>query len=352
MPTLTLDALRAQLAREPLRPVYLVIGDDERGKAEVVDVFVSAVPEDVQAFALERVSALDADAGAVVASARTPPLIGDRRVVIVTRAERWFVGRRRKADGEEAPVEDKPEAAGDLAPLEAYLELPDPLATVVFVAEDVNRTLRTVKALLKQATIVECWGLKEEKEVKGPAIGSALDRGGKLAASILQKAGLTIDRRAVQPLVEHAGTDIGVLRGALDRLVLYCHGRKEVTLDDVKAVVGAAALVDDWAMVNAIERGNAREALRQLHLLIEDGGPYRTLGQLAWFVRSRLAPNAPLDRARQLVDAVFQTDLAIKTSGGEPQVLLERLVVELCAASGRPGGRGGYEPRREGGWQP
>jgi hypothetical protein len=30
------------------------------------------------------------------------------------------------------------------------------------------------------------------------------------------------------------------------------------------------------------------------------------------------------------VDALLRTDLALKYSGGDPQVLLERLVVDLC----------------------
>jgi DNA polymerase III delta subunit len=33
------------------------------------------------------------------------------------------------------------------------------------------------------------------------------------------------------------------------------------------------------------------------------------------------------------LEAVFRTDLAIKSSSGTPQHLLERLVVELCARS-------------------
>jgi len=44
--------------------------------------------------------------------------------------------------------------------------------------------------------------------------------------------------------------------------------------------------------------------------------------------------------ADETVDAVFRTDLAMKSSGGEPRILLERLVVELCARA-RPGGAGG-----------
>jgi DNA polymerase III delta subunit len=42
------------------------------------------------------------------------------------------------------------------------------------------------------------------------------------------------------------------------------------------------------------------------------------------------AEKLPASRLRGAIDAVFRTDLAIKSSGGEPRILLERLVVELC----------------------
>ena len=38
----------------------------------------------------------------------------------------------------------------------------------------------------------------------------------------------------------------------------------------------------------------------------------------------------PQPRVSAAVEAVFRTDLAIKTSAGDPRALLERLVVELC----------------------
>jgi DNA polymerase III delta subunit len=110
-------------------------------------------------------------------------------------------------------------------------------------------------------------------------------------------------------------------------------------LEDVSAVVGGATLINAWGVTNAIERSDAREGLRQLRLAFESGAvPFMVLGQLAWFVRSRLPMVAPA-RVRLAVDAVFRTDMAMKTSGGEPQVLLERLVVELCGADRRPAAR-------------
>ena len=81
-------------------------------------------------------------------------------------------------------------------------------------------------------------------------------------------------------------------------------------------------------MTRAIERGAAGDALRELGLMMDNGAvPYMILGQLAWFVRTKV----PAPRVGSAVEAVFRTDLAIKTSAGDPRALLERLVVELCA---------------------
>jgi DNA polymerase III delta subunit len=58
------------------------------------------------------------------------------------------------------------------------------------------------------------------------------------------------------------------------------------------------------------------------------------LGQLGWFVRDKLS-NADPRRIPAAIEALFRTDLDLKSSGGDPRVLLERLVVELCGGTGR-----------------
>jgi hypothetical protein len=54
------------------------------------------------------------------------------------------------------------------------------------------------------------------------------------------------------------------------------------------------------------------------------------LGQLGWFVREKLSTSDPR-RVPAAVDALFRTDVDLKSSGGDPRVLLERLVVELSS---------------------
>ena len=141
---------------------------------------------------------------------------------------------------------------------------------------------------------------------------------------------------------ERAGTDVKRLRNDVDRLLLYALGQKTITVDDVREIVGPAALQDDWAMTNAIEAGDGATALRQLALMLEAGAPpEKILGQLGWLVRTKF----PVHRAgalRPAIDALFRTDLDLKRSAGDPRVLLERLVVELCAW--KRGDRGAGRP--------
>jgi DNA polymerase III delta subunit len=96
-------------------------------------------------------------------------------------------------------------------------------------------------------------------------------------------------------------------------------------------VTGPAALQDDWAMTNAIEAGQAGDALRQLALMLDAGAPAeKILGQLGWLVRTKFPALAAAD-VRPAIEALFRTDLDLKRSAGDPRVLIERLIVELCA---------------------
>jgi DNA polymerase III delta subunit len=181
------------------------------------------------------------------------------------------------------------------------------------------------KLLTKQATLVECGVIEDQ------AAAERWIRNRVVAAS------LEIQPAAARLLAERAGTDVKRLRNDVERLLLYVLGQKTITLDDVRELVGPASLQDDWAMTNAIEAGDGAVALRQLALMLEAGAPpEKILGQLGWLVRTKLSMTMP-GALRGAVDALFRTDLDLKRSAGDPRILLERLVVELCA-----GKRAGY----------
>ena len=176
---------------------------------------------------------------------------------------------------------------------------------------------------------MECWGLKEGKDARVD-LRQAAEKAEQLVRRAVTEAGQQIDRPAARLLAVRAGTDIARLRGDIERLLLFAAGKPKITLPDAQEVVSAETAQDDWAVTNAIQRGNTAEALRQLALSLDKGAvPYMVLGQLAWFVRERLAVADPR-RVPAAVEALFRTDLELKSSGGDPRVLLERLVVELC----------------------
>jgi len=201
------------------------------------------------------------------------------------------------------------------------------------MAADVDKTRRAGKAIMKHATVVECWGLKTGKDSRAADFRQAARVAEQLVRKAVAEAGQQIDPAAARLVAERAGVDIVRLRGDIERLMLYTVGKPKIALADAHEVVSAESAQDDWAVTSAIQQGNAREALRQLAMALDAGAvPYQILGQLGWFVRDRMADARRIPAA---VDALFRTDLDLKSSGGDPRVLLERLVVELCA--GRPG---------------
>ena len=332
MPPASPQAVRKQIAENTPDPIYLIVGDDEAEMSRLANELSTLVEDELRAFNLERLYAGEKGASPddIVESARTLPMLGDRRVIVVLRAERILKPKRR---GRVAAEEEQPEEAGD-APdadaLEAYAKRPEPRTTLVLVASDVDRTRRLYKTLQKQATIVECWGLKGGKDARGVDLRQVARTAEALVKQAVAGAGQQIDAAASRLIAERAGTDIAKLRGDVERLLLFTAGKKRIELRDVQETVSAETAQDDWAVTNAIQRGDTAEALRQMGLALESGGvPYMILGQLAWFVREKLVVIDPR-RVPGAVDALFRTDLDLKSSGGDPRVLLERLVFELC----------------------
>jgi DNA polymerase III delta subunit len=111
--------------------------------------------------------------------------------------------------------------------------------------------------------------------------------------------------------------------------MLYAMGQSKISAEDVRQVVPATGEATNFGIANAIEQNDAAEALRELTLALDGGAqPFFLMGQLRW-----VAEKMPRARLKAAIDAVFRTDEAIKSSGGDPKVLLERLVVELCGSA-------------------
>jgi DNA polymerase III delta subunit len=325
---LTPSSVRAQLAAGTPDPVYLLIGEDELEKSALAAEFTDLVEDGLRAFNVDRIHAGDWTTGerlvegveSIVAAARTLPMMAPRRIVTVLQAEAILTPRR-----------ESEAAARALESLEALLEAPEPLTTLVLVAATVDRRSRMFKLLQKRASIVECGVIESQADAE------------RWVRTRITAGGIDVDPQAPRLLVQRAGLDVKRLRAEVDRLLLYALGQSRITVEDARVIAGPAALLDDWAMTNAIEAGQAGEALRQLALMLDAGAPpEKILGQLGWLVRAKFPQLAPAS-LRPAVEAVFRTDQDLKRSAGEPRILLERLVVELCGGRrARSGPRAGW----------
>jgi DNA polymerase-3 subunit delta len=336
VPALSLPALKKQISDKRLAPIYLFVGEDIKLIDRMIDAVESAIDPADRPFAIERLYAGE-DGGQpvdIAAAARTMPMLGDRRIVIVLRAERLLKPKRAvkgKEDVEPDDGDDEAEQAVDAAAIEDYLASPAASSTLVFVATAIDRGRRLTKRLLEKAHYVEFKGL-------GDAAGQD-GRGGAVAwlRDEIVKAGREIEAEAARMLITRSGGDITKLRGDVERVLLFVGDQKSITADDVREVVSEQLAVDDeWAVVNAIAEGDAARALVEIGLRLDRGdSPHALLGQLRWWVSNKMVQSAP-GRAKAAIEALLRTDLALKSSGGDDRVLLERLVVELTMPAAGP----------------
>jgi DNA polymerase-3 subunit delta len=339
MPSLDVPHLKRRIGRRELAAIHVFVGEDARLiERMVADVEATVDPAD-QPFAVERIYAGEAGGSPldIADAARVFPMLGDRRIVFVMRAERLLKPKRASRSQEpDDEAEPDAEAPADLQPLEDYVAAPVPSTSLVFVAAEMDRTRRFTKKLLQAAEVTEFSGLD----------AGGQGRRGNVTAGALEWVGEEFGRigRAIQPaaaqlLVDRAGGDITKLRGDVERLLLYTEGQATIARDDVDEVASIATGVDDWAIVNAIADGDARRALREVAARFDRGdSPHAMVGQLRWWVTQRLAEGAP-ERVAPALDALLRTDLALKSSSGEDRVLVERLVVDLV---GRPVARSSW----------
>ena len=259
--------------------------------------------------------------GNILSTARTLPMMSPRRVVIVHEAETLLAPKRAGKEEDEAPGALDPAKKGKrgttpVEELEAYFEKPEPMTTLVFVAGGLDGNRRLVKILRKRADCVDCGSLESPRE-------AAL-----WIQKRLDKDELTIEPKALSLLLDTTGLSLGRIRAEIEKLVLYAAGESAISANHVRdLVMPQSEPGEDFALGKAIWNADAAGALREIAAQIDAGAqPPMILGQ----IRAAAIRLRPDTRVKNSLDAVFRTDLAIKSSVGAPRFLLERLVVEIC----------------------
>ena len=302
----------------PPPPAYYVGGSDGfRKREEIARLSAELVPPGLAALNLEQVSALSLAGGEFTARARTMPVFGPRRVLIVRDAQRG------KADL--------------VAEVLAYLARPNPDTVVLFVDEEEDpQALRRrgpskiVEALARHRGAV--------RECRSPT-GTVLERWIQERAG---RAGKRLAPEAVQALLELAGGTLAILDQEIEKLTLFAGERGAIEREDVLAVVGDARVTGVRELTEALRRRDAAAALRAFDRLYREGVPLPYLlaalsREVSGMLRGGAGPGAEGGISRfaaplvhRALGSLSRVDEAIKGGSTNPRLVLERALLEIC----------------------
>lgn len=231
-------------------PVHVVRGSDPVLVADalrrLVDDLVGA--ED-RSLVVDEISGDAYDLGTVVDAASTPPLFGDRRVVVALGA-----GRFSKAD--------------DVAPLVAYLAAPMATSAIVLVWELAPGQQRLAAVPKKLTEALDAGGGR----IISTDPGTSRDAREAWWDDVFSRSPVRLTRAATALVRERAGEDISTVPGLL-RLLEGAYGPGvELDVDSVEPFLGRAGGVPPWELTDAIDRGDTAVALDALHRMSDAGG--------------------------------------------------------------------------------
>ncbi|HTQ12585.1 MAG TPA: DNA polymerase III subunit delta [Rhizomicrobium sp.] len=253
----------------------LIFGPDQGLVRERAEAMATAVVPDLgDAFRVADMdeAALNADPARLADEAAALSMLGGRRVVRVRGA------------------------GNGLAKLfEGFLEDPKGDALVVVEAGDLAKSSALRKAFEEadNAAAIACY---PDSERDLPDVVRAA----------LKAHGLSIGEDALEEAASRLGSDRGITRRELEKLALYAHGRKSVSLDDVRAVMGDESELRAEEACDAAGEGDlARLDLTLSRLWAADESPVMVVRAAMGHFQRLLAARAALDR-RESLDAVMR----------------------------------------------
>jgi len=228
-------AFKAALKDRKFDRAYYLYGEDDFLKETAVRQLLSAaVDAATQAFNLDQRKGGDLQGEALGVMLGTPPMMADRRAVVIR-----DVGALRK------------DARGAL---DRYLKSPSPDTVLVLVSLSSDKP---DKKLIEQATAVEYAALT----------GAQLPRW--IAQQVEQAGnGVTVTPGAISLLQDVVGADLSLLELEIEKLLSYTGG-KSITEDAVSAVVGVRREETLGHLLDAVAERDGSTALAALPVVLQ-----------------------------------------------------------------------------------
>src|SRR3954466_4941613 len=351
------DRFVSELESRKLRAAYVFVGDEAFFRKRFRDAILEhLVPADLRDFSLFEFDLAETDLAEILDRARTPSLMAPFQVFFVRGVKNLF-GR--------GSNEEK------LAAIEEYCKNPNPDALIVFVADhisipaDVRRMEMQDKERYQRIreTMGQYCGMVELARVEeGEAVRWITD--------YCTSRDVKIDADGARELVDALGGDMMMISNELEKLILYVGEKKRVTLGDVETMVLAAKQRSLYELTDAISSKDRVRALEVLDaLLASEEGEEAAIGHIYMLARTfrqmlvvleknvrdsrmiwqalwqgfRVPPFAAEDLIRQArryksrreltraLRLLARADLALRSNPASKRLVLEKLVVDLCA---------------------
>jgi DNA polymerase III subunit delta len=313
-------------------PIYLFHGEEDFLIDEGVQAIVDKVlDEGSKGFNLDVVYGSKVDAKDVVGHASSFPMMGGKRVVVVKEFEKL------------AGTESEKEV------ISAYINKPLESTILILVSLQPDFRKKPFTDLKKRAEVVECKPLYDNHVPVWIA-----DR--------IRHQGREANAEACRLIQAYVGNSLRSLQNELDKLYIFLGDRKQITPEDIAAVVGATKGFTIFELQNAIGRRDPKESIRILERMLEAGqSPQMIIVMLSRFftqlwkltdMRSRRMSDAEIAReigvspyfVKQVVEfrsnfgleqieenfrSLLEADTVLKSTSQDPRLVLDVLVLSL-----------------------
>ncbi|MGH7409592.1 MAG: DNA polymerase III subunit delta, partial [Candidatus Methylomirabilis sp.] len=248
------QTLAEQIAKGQVAAVYCLYGEDDYRREQTLKQLLDALlPEGARVLNLDQIRPGEAETGSILGSAKTPPFLSARRVVLVR--------------GTDALSRSQQEE------LLAYLDDPSPTTCLVLNGTRLDLRTRLAAALQKKGMLLRFDRLGGDS-VKESLQGAARSRGKQ------------ISQEAIELLLALAGDDLRQSISGVEKATLFVGEREEIGPQDIEALVGETRARSIFQLTDAVGARDLEVALRCLISLLENGEePLPILGMLARQIR-------------------------------------------------------------------